>query len=108
MVPIDVIVRVACLVLASNPLILTIVSMMERPSRRKSKAEKKNDHLTGEISRAYNKLVRPHTLKVGDLVLKEAGHVQKDLNASKFSNGKDRISFAKPLTVLIILCLDLI
>lgn len=38
-----------------------------------------------QISKAYNKQVRPWTLSVGDLVLKATGYVQKGLGASKFA-----------------------
>lgn len=36
-------------------------------------------------SRAYNKKVTPRTLKVGELILQVAWHVQKGLVASKFT-----------------------
>lgn len=38
------------------------------------------------ISRAYNKRVKPRVLKVGDLVLKAAGYIQKRTSASKFAS----------------------
>lgn len=46
---------------------------------RRQKAEKKRQTYQDQISRAYNKRVKPRTLRVGDLVLKAAGHVQKGL-----------------------------
>lgn len=37
------------------------------------------------MNKAYNKRIRPWTLRVGNLVLKTAGHIQKGLSASKFA-----------------------
>lgn len=41
--------------------------------------------LSKRISRAYNIQVKFPPLKVGDLVLKAVGHIQKGANASKFA-----------------------
>lgn len=56
-----------------------------------------------QISKAYNKKVRPRARYVGGLVLKVAGHVQKCLSVSNFSpkwEGHPML-FLKPLIVTI-------
>lgn len=50
----------------------------------KRKNSKKWQSYQRQIIRAYDKRVRSKTLKVGGLFLKQAKHLQKGLNASKF------------------------
>lgn len=74
---------------------LALVSKVEDPQDRvhdvetveekKQKAEGKWSTYQKRISKAYNKQVKPRLFKVGDLVLKAAGHVKKGMNASKFT-----------------------
>lgn len=59
---------------------------VEAIEERRSKSEQKWSTYQKRISRAYNKRVKARPLKVGDLVLKAVGHVQKGANASKFSS----------------------
>lgn len=58
---------------------------VEAIDERRSKAEQKWSAYQERISRAYNKRVKIRPIRVGDLVLKAAGHIQKGTNASKFS-----------------------
>lgn len=58
---------------------------IEALEERRQKAEEKWQTYQNQISRAYNKKVKPRSLKVGDLVLKATGHIQKGLNAPKFA-----------------------
>lgn len=58
---------------------------VEAIDERRSKAEQKWSTYQERISRAYNKRVKIRPIKVGDLVLKAAGHIQKGTNVSKFS-----------------------
>lgn len=58
------------------------VETLEEPRRR---SEEKWQVYQYQISRAYNKKVKTRALKVGDLVLKAAGYIQKGISASKFA-----------------------
>ncbi|XP_026458943.1 uncharacterized protein K02A2.6-like [Papaver somniferum] len=46
---------------------------------RRSKAEERTQVYRNRISRAYDKTVKPHVFKVGDLVLKTDKHIQQDM-----------------------------
>lgn len=94
-----------------SKMILTTASMMQKPSKREDGIQKKKKWLSyqNQISRAYDKKVRPRILEAGDLALKVAGHVQKVLSASKFApNCEGPILFVKPTLAVIILSIGLI
>lgn len=85
MVLIEIMAPLACLALASkdsdSPDSAHDIEALEE---KKEDAESKWSTYQSQISKAYNKLVKPRILKVSDLVLK-AGHVKKGSNASKFA-----------------------
>lgn len=51
--------------------------------KKRQKAEDRWPTYQKRISRTYNRQVKSRPLKMGDLVLKAAGHIQKGPNASK-------------------------
>lgn len=61
------------------------IHVVEAIEEKRLKAEERWLTYQKRIIRAYNKRVKARPLKVDDLVLKAAGHVQKGANASKFS-----------------------
>lgn len=58
---------------------------VEAIEEKKQKVEKRWSTYKRRISTAYNRRVKSRPLKVGDLVLKAAGDIQKDANALKFA-----------------------
>lgn len=63
--------------------------------------------LSKKDEQAYNKRVKPRVLKIGDLVLKAAGHVQKGMLRNSLLSGKGHISFKNPTTIGTFLSLNL-
>lgn len=85
-VPVEIAVRSARLALASKVLHPEGRKHdIEALEERRQKAEEKWQTYQNQISMAYNKKLKPCTLKVGDLVHKAAGHIQKGTSASKFA-----------------------
>lgn len=82
---------------------------IESFEKRTRSAENKWLSYQKQISKVYNKQVRPRTLCVDNLILKAAMHVQKALVPRRlFLNVKDLMLFEKPLKVVITLSLGLI
>lgn len=86
MVPVEIAVSSAWLVLASKILDPDGRAYdVEALKKRRQCSEKRRQAYQNQISRAYDKKVKPRAFKVGDLVLKVAGHIQKGLSVSKFA-----------------------
>lgn len=58
---------------------------MEAVKEKREQAEERLSAYEKRISGVYNRRVKSRPLKMGDLVLKAAGHIQKGTNASKFA-----------------------
>lgn len=87
MVPLEITVPSARLALASKVLEPDNRTYnAEVTEKRWRKSEEKWQAYHNQISQAYNKKVKPRVLKVGVLVLKTAGHIQKGLSSSKFAS----------------------
>lgn len=86
MVSIEVMVPSARLVFASNLWDShNHICDVEALEERKQAAENKWLSYQIQISKPYNKRVKPWTVCIGDLVLKPVGHIKKCLSVSKFA-----------------------
>lgn len=77
------------------------ISHITALDERRSKAESRWQSYPKLASRAYNKLVRPQTFSVGDLVLRVAGHIRRGMNASKFTARRGLTLFLRLMIVAI-------